>query len=163
VHRALDPSEATQSVLAQQAQQEAFKHVLVCAQDTVAHFGEPTWVDVIDEYGEHDREPRTWVCGDPEEVDEEDDQERDFRVRPGPTGDGPVRKVCVIGTLRAGTKIPCGQPIAIRRSPTEAEQRSAELLQEAIKEGELGLKQYEEQKSARVQQNRIHQCFTRTQ
>ena len=123
-------------------------HLLLCVQSTSER--------------DDPRIPQEWE-EDEEEVDEEDDQERDFRVRPGPTGDGPVRKVCVIGTLRAGTKIPCGQPIAIRRSPTVAEQRSAELLQEAIKEGELGLKQYEEQKSARVQQNRIHQCFTRTQ
>ena len=38
VHRALDPSEATQSVLAQQAQQESFKHVLVCAQEDSCPF-----------------------------------------------------------------------------------------------------------------------------
>ena len=146
-----------------QAQQEAFKHVLVCARNTAVPFGTQTWVDVIDEYGEHDRKPRTWVCGDPEEVDEEDDSEREFVVRPGLTDSGPLRKVCVMGTVRTGAKIPCGQPVAIRRTPTEQERLSFEVLQEAIKEGKLGLKQYEDQKSARVHQNRIQQCFTLTQ
>ena len=69
----------------------------------------------------------------------------------------------MIGTVRAGTKIPCGQPVAIRRTPTEQERLSFEVLQEAIKEGKLGLKQYEDQKSERVHQNRIQQCFTRPQ
>ena len=41
--------------------------------------------DVDTQYVEHDRKPRTWVCGDPEESDEEDDGEREFVVRPGLT------------------------------------------------------------------------------
>ena len=89
--------------------------------------------------------------------------EREFVVRPGLTDSGPVRKVCVIGTVLAGTNIPCGQPVAIRRTPTEQERASFVLLQEAIKEGKLGLKQYEDQKSERVHQNRSQQRFTLTQ
>ena len=53
--------------------------------------------------------------------------------------------------------------MAIRRTPTEQERVSFVLLQEAIKEGGLGLKQYEDQRTARVHQNRTQQCFTQTQ
>ena len=69
----------------------------------------------------------------------------------------------MVGTQRAGVKIPLGQPLAIRRTPTEVERLSFERLQEAIKEGELGLKHYEDCKENRVHQNRVHQCFTPTQ
>ena len=69
----------------------------------------------------------------------------------------------VVGTHKAGTTIPLGQPLALRRSLTEVERLSFERLQEAIKEGERGLKEFQERKEHRVHQNRADQCFRRTQ
>ena len=74
-----------------------------------------------------------------------------------------VEKVLVVGTHKSGTTIPLGQPLALRRSPSEAERLTFERLQEAIKEGERGLQEYQERKDKRVQQNRTEQCFRRTQ
>ena len=76
---------------------------------------------------------------------------------------GSTQKICVVGTQRTGVKIPLGQPLAIRRTPTEVDRLSFENVSEAIKEGEVGLKQHEERKGNGVYQNRTHQCFIPTQ
>jgi len=135
----------------------------MCVKEVAVHFGQETWVDVQQECEEEAGTERTWICGDQAEVDEEDEEDRGFVVRSGMAEAGAVRRICVIGTQVMGTKIPLGQPLAIRRTPKQVERLSFETLQEAIKEGEQGLRQYEERKGNRVHQNRTHQCFTPTQ
>ena len=125
-------------------------------------FGQGRLVEVQQERVEQD-DGRNWICGDQEEVGDEDDEDRGYTVRSGLSGPEAVQKVLVVGTHNSGTTIPLGQPLALRRSPTEAERLTFERLQEAIKEGERGLQEYQERKDKRVQQNRTEQCFRRTQ
>ena len=146
----------------QNAQQELSKNFLVCARAVEVRFGEEQLVEVQQEREEEDV-GRNWICGDPEEVDDEDDEDRGYTVRPGLSGGEAVQKVRVVGTHKSGTTIPLGQPLAVRRSPTEAERLTFERLQEAIREGERGLEEHQRNKERRVQQNRTEQCFRRTQ
>ena len=120
-------------------------------------------MEVQQERAEEPDDGRNWICGDPKEVDDEDDDERGYTVRSGLSGPEAVKKVLVIGTSKSGTTIPIGQPLALRRRPTEAERLSFEKLQDAIKEGARGLQEHQERKDKRVQQNRTEQCFRRTQ
>ena len=82
-----------------------------------------------------------------------------YQVRPGLTDlESPV-VVRVVGTLPGGGVIEEGEPIAIRRVPTEEEKRAAELLREAITEGKKGLQEAEERKRGVFAYQQLQACF----
>ena len=107
-----------------------------------------------------ENEESNWISGDLRDEDEEE-EEPGFRVRSGLTDVTNLDVVSVVGPQQGGSVVELGQPVAVRRKPTPEEKRSWELLQEAIKEGERGLKKHVAwRREARVlQQQRQDQGF----
>ena len=121
---------------------------LVAAERTKIECGEEVVLPVTQEV-DVDPSKAAWVDGDVG-LDEEEELAQGHRVRSGITDQVTVTVVRVVGTQPGGSVIEVGQPVAMRRPPTLVEERSAELLQEAIKEGERGLAEHAQRREKRI-------------
>jgi len=100
----------------------------------------------------------TWIAA-PQYLQEEELEAVGHRVQPGYIGKDELTEVKVIGTLPGGSTIEVGEPVALRRRPVLEEVRSYELLMEAIKEGENGLREHENRKERMLAYQKHQEVF----
>ena len=124
---------------------------------TIVPFGTEVPLKVSQEYDVVEK-GWNWISGEVGEEDEEGEV-HGHQVRAGLTDVTNLSVVAVVGTQPGGSIIEAGQPVAVRREPTVEEKRSWELLQEAIKEGEMGLKDHQERRAGVVQHQKLQQSF----
>jgi hypothetical protein len=164
---AMEPEEATQSMIYQKQ-----CRVLSEAFQVFEEEPKPTWVKAkerkyvpygaevylsVEQEEKEDDEKKCWIC--PALEEEGDGEPLGHRVRPGFTDVANLQVVAVVGTLPGGSTIEVGQPVAVRREPTVEEKRSWELLREAVKEGENGLKEHEARNEEAILHQKLQQGF----